>query len=451
MHTIDKRVIFSIAGIYGFRMLGLFVILPIFSLYADKIIDATPLLIGLALGIYGLTQALLQIVFGILSDRYGRKPIIVFGLLLFIFGSIICALSSTIYGMIIGRALQGAGAIGSTLTALVADVTQEESRMKAMSVIGMTIGFSFLIAMILGPILNNMVGLSGIFWLTAVLGGCGIWLVIFQVPTPKRIKTHLQKEMLLSRILRVLKNRELLRLNFGILILHASLTALFITVPIILRNYLGISEAHQWLVYLPTLVVAFFLMVPFIIIAESKNRMKKVFVCAVGVLVLMPFLLALTDHHIVLMSLFLMLFFASFTLLEAALPSLVSKICPVHSKGTAMGIFSSFQFFGFFVGGSLGGIVFHHYGIKGIFLFNGIMALIWFAIAVTMKQPKPLSSKIFSMTPYRGKRNATDLEQEILNVEGVEEVLVCMHEYVAYLKVDKRYFKEANFSALFSR
>ncbi len=438
----EKKSTLSIASIYAFRMLGLFIILPIFSLYADKIIDATPTLIGVALGIYGLTQALLQIVLGVLSDKYGRKPVILFGLIVFIIGSIVAAMSHTIYGIIIGRALQGAGAIGSTLTALVADTTKEENRMKAMSVIGMTIGLSFIGAMVLGPILNTWIGLSGIFWLTAILGAIGIVILIYGVPTPTKIIFHKGSETTPSQIKSVLKKPELLRLNYGIFSLHAMLTALFLAIPVILIDYIGISVDKQWIIYLPVLFISFFLMVPFIIIAETKNLMKPVFVGAIIILTAMQFLLYEFDHHVIVMSLLLVLYFASFTLLEAALPSLISKMAPISSKGTAMGVYSSAQFFGIFFGGVLGGVIMHHFGIQGIFIFNGLLGVLWIVIAATMQKPKQLSSKLYSINKAQDI-DVKALQQSILNLPGVEEAMVCLEEGAAYLKVDKKIFDES--------
>lgn len=443
----EKKSTLSIASIYAFRMLGLFIILPIFSLYADKIIDATPTLIGVALGIYGLTQALLQIVLGVLSDKYGRKPVILFGLIVFIIGSIIAAMSHTIYGIIIGRALQGAGAIGSTLTALVADTTKEENRMKAMSVIGMTIGLSFIGAMMLGPILNTWIGLSGIFWLTAFLGAIGIVILIYGVPTPTKIIFHKGSETTPSQIKSVLKKPELLRLNYGIFSLHAMLTALFLAIPVILIDYIGVSIDKQWIIYLPVLFISFFLMVPFIIIAETKNLMKPVFVGAIIILTAMQFLLYEFDHHVIVMSLLLVLYFASFTLLEAALPSLISKMAPISSKGTAMGVYSSAQFFGIFFGGVLGGVIMHHFGIQGIFIFNGLLGVLWIVIAITMQKPKQLSSKLYSINKAQ-HMDAKTLQQSILNLPGVEEAMVCLDEGAAYLKVDKKIFDEVTLKSV---
>ncbi|WHN66074.1 MFS transporter [Cysteiniphilum sp. QT6929] len=443
----EKKSTLSIASIYAFRMLGLFIILPIFSLYADKIIDATPTLIGVALGIYGLTQALLQIVLGVLSDKYGRKPVILFGLIVFIIGSVVAAMSHTIYGIIIGRALQGAGAIGSTLTALVADTTKEENRMKAMSVIGMTIGLSFIGAMVLGPILNTWIGLSGIFWLTAILGAIGIVILIYGVPTPTKIIFHKGSETTPSQIKSVLKKPELLRLNYGIFSLHAMLTALFLAIPVILIDYIGVSIDKQWIIYLPVLFISFFLMVPFIIIAETKNLMKPVFIGAIIILTAMQFLLYEFDHHVIVMSVLLVLYFASFTLLEAALPSLISKMAPISSKGTAMGVYSSAQFFGIFFGGVLGGVIMHHFGIQGVFIFNGLLGVLWIVIAITMQKPKQLSSKLYSLNKAQ-HMDAKALQQQILNLPGVEEAMVCLNEGAAYLKVDKKIFDEVTLKSV---
>ncbi|WP_440992966.1 MFS transporter [Cysteiniphilum litorale] len=443
----EKKSTLSIASIYAFRMLGLFIILPIFSLYADKIIDATPTLIGVALGIYGLTQALLQIVLGVLSDKYGRKPVILFGLIVFIIGSIVAAMSHTIYGIIIGRALQGAGAIGSTLTALVADTTKEENRMKAMSVIGMTIGLSFIGAMVIGPILNTWIGLSGIFWLTAILGAIGIVILIYGVPTPTKIIFHKGSETTPSQIKSVLKKPELLRLNYGIFSLHAMLTALFLAIPVILIDYIGVNVDKQWIIYLPVLFISFFLMVPFIIIAETKNLMKPVFIGAIIILTAMQFLLYEFDHHVIVMSLLLVLYFASFTLLEAALPSLISKMAPISSKGTAMGVYSSAQFLGIFFGGVLGGVIMHHFGIQGIFIFNGLLGVLWIVIAITMQKPKQLSSKLYSLNKAK-HMDAKALQQSILNLPGVEEAMVCLDEGAAYLKVDKKIFDEVTLKSV---
>ncbi len=364
----ERRTTLLLSSIYAFRMLGLFMILPIMSLYATSLKGATPFLIGLSLGVYGLTQAVLQIPFGMISDRIGRKPVIVFGLILFLLGSVEAALSHTMMGIIWGRALQGAGAIGSTLTAFVADSTEEKNRLKAMSLIGMTIGSSFIIAMVLGPILNGIVGLSGIFWLTAALALMGIGFLCF-IPTPKHHDPHPDCEPVSGQFKKVLMNPDLLRLDFGIFAQHAILTALFIAIPLLLVNQMGLTADHQWKVYLPVLLLSFIAMVPFIIAAEKKGKMTLIFRGAIALIALVAFAFWLFPNTLFFISVLLFLFFTAFTFLEAAFPSLISKKAPKANKGTAMGIYSSAQFLGILAGGTLGGFFFHHFGLSGVFLF----------------------------------------------------------------------------------
>ncbi|NNM58239.1 MAG: MFS transporter [Legionellales bacterium] len=437
----ERKSTLSIASIYAFRMLGLFMILPIFSLYLPSLKQATPTLIGLALGIYGLTQALLQIPFAMISDRIGRKPVIVFGLIVFIIGSVIAALSHSIYGIIIGRAIQGAGAIGSTLIALAADNTNEENRLKAMAIIGMTIGLSFMLAMILGSFLNRYLGLSGIFWLTALLASFGIIMLRYSVPTPKKQSIHRDSETVLGQFKQVLTNPELLRLNFGIFTSHAVLMALFVILPLILTQTTGISADGQWKIYLPTLLISVILMLPFIMVAEKNRLMKPFFIGAIFLFTLTQALFLLIKPNIFNVSLILCLFFTAFTFLEASLPSLVSKIAPAGNKGTAMGIYSSSQFLGIFAGGSIGGLLYNHFGSSSLFLFCTGLGIIWCVLALTMKKLRYLSSKIISISVATDPEAVHALETKLKQVKGVAEVMVCSDEQVAYLKIDKREFE----------
>lgn len=447
MNALERKTVLSLSSIYAFRMLGLFMILPIFSLYVDHFHQANATLIGLALGIYGLTQALLQIPFGMTSDRIGRKPVIVVGLVLFVIGSVVAAQAHSIGAIIVGRAIQGAGAVGSTLTALVADSTREDQRLKAMSMIGMTIGLSFIIAMVGGPVLNQFIGLSGIFWLTAALGVIGILMLLLVVPTPKHHFLHRDSEAVLGQFKTVLTTPELLRLDFGIFASHAILTALFVVIPMILLNDTGIAANDQWMIYLPVLFLAFFAMVPFIIIAEKKSRMKGVFVGAVAVTALTQFGLYSGFDHMALISVMLLLFFTAFTLLEASLPSLIAKIAPVGSKGTAMGVYSSCQFLGIFVGGTVGGWLLHHFGMRQLFLFTGGLGLIWLVVALTMKKPQHLSSKIIAVGQLT-EPQASTLETKLTQLAGVAEARVFGDEQTAYLKIDKSQFDESALNKL---
>ncbi|OGT30875.1 MAG: MFS transporter [Gammaproteobacteria bacterium RIFCSPHIGHO2_12_FULL_35_23] len=439
MTRTEQIITLSLASIYAFRMLGLFMILPVFAVYASTLQLATPFLVGQALGIYGLTQALLQIPFGMSSDHLGRKPVIFFGLILFALGSILAALSHSIEGIIIGRALQGAGAIGSTITALLADLIPDEERLKAMSVIGMTIGLSFIIAMILGPLLTGMIGVPGIFWLTAVLALLGMIILSTLVPTPKRLLLHRDTEPVLNQFTKILTNLELLRLDAGILILHASLTAMFIVIPsILLQN--NIPLAKQWVIYLPVLILAFMCMMPFIIIAEKKRCLKETFIGAIIILIITQGLLWLFHFNVVMIAIILIFFFAAFTFLEASLPSLIAKISPAGNKGTAMGVYSSSQFLGIFIGGVVGGSIVHYFNFKQVFMFGTLLGISWLLFAITMKSPRYLSSKVITIGLLKDRESAKVLQTKLLTIKGIIDVLVCPDEGVAYLKIDNTLF-----------
>ena len=428
--------ILSIALIMAFRMLGLFMILPVFSSQAAHLAASNATLIGLALGIYGLTQAMLQIPFGMLSDRIGRKPVIALGLLLFTIGSVIAAMSHSIEGIIIGRAVQGAGAIGSTCLALLADLTRDENRSKAMATVGMTIGLSFSLAVIIGPIINSHFHLAGIFWATAGLALIALTLLFTTVPKPPKLVAHKSNESLAARYRKVFHNAQLLRCNFAIFSQHAILMALFIVIPPLLTHTLQLSAHQQTLLYLIVLAVAFIGTVPLIIIAEKKRQMKTVLIGAVACLTLSMLLLTDLYHSGWGVGFTLLLFFAAFTLLEACLPSLVSKIAPLRDKGTAMGVYSTSQFFGIFVGGSVGGLLYSHYSIIGPLSFIIALGVIWTLVTWTMKPPPYLSTMTFS-APH-DQKTAAELATAMEHTEGVAEAALMPDENMLYLKVDKQ-------------
>ena len=384
----ERRAVFSLSTIMSLRMLGLFMVLPLFALYASHLKGATPFLIGLSMGIYGLTQALFQIPFGALSDRVGRKKIIALGLLIFAIGSVIAALSHSMTSMIIGRALQGTGAVGSTIIAMISDFTHEKQRTKAMAVVGMTIGFSFSLAMIVGPLVATKLQISGIFWLAALFSIIAIFLLITAVPTPPKLIWHADTEPDLHQFGALLKHTELRRLNSGIFILHAIFTASFVVIPISLQKLAGLHGNQQWTLYLPVLLIAFLLTIPCIVIAEKKHQVKPFFLSAIALLGTGEFLLWIFAHHLLLSALSLLLFFTAFSLLEAFLPSLVSRTAPPTRKGTALGIYSCSQFLGIFVGGITGGGLYSTFGLIHVYLFCVILALIWLTIAFNMKKPQ---------------------------------------------------------------
>lgn len=447
----EKRATLDLSRIFAFRMLGLFMILPIFSLYAHKLDGSTPFLMGVALGIYGLASALFQAPLGILSDKFGRKQVITFGLLVFLIGSLVAAHATSIDGVILGRFLQGAGAVGSTLLALLADSTRDEVRFKAMSVMGMTIGLSFVVAMVAGPILNVFVGLSGIFYFTAALAIVGILLLWWRVPNVKTV-FHRDQGISKADIAGVLKNKELLRLDFGIICLHAILTATFVVLPVALVHSAGLAEKDQWFVYLPVLVIAFILMVPFIIIGEKKRMLKSILCGAVFALLVSEAGLYYWHSSVWSVAALLVVFFTAFTLLEASLPSLVSKISKTTAKGTAMGIYSSSQFLGIFIGGSVAGWLYGHGEAVDVYAFCSVVALIWLFFALTMKRPAYVATRMIKLDPLT-KDRAMALQKELQSLPGVAEVAVVAEDQMAYLKVDSTRFDEKNmmiYSANFS-
>ena len=390
MTALEKRTVGSLALLYSFRMLGLFMVLPLLALYAVDMPGASPSLIGLALGIYGLTQALLQIPFGWLSDQVGRKPVIIGGLLLFALGSVVAGMADTVYGIILGRTLQGAGAIASTVMALVADLTREEQRTKAMAVVGMSIGLSFAVALILGPVVAAAGGLAAVFWFTAVLAVVGVLIVVLLVPTPPHTGTeHAEVGARAGLIGRSLRDPALARLNFGVFTLHFILMACFLVVPGFLEQTAGIDRDRHWIVYLPALLLSIAGMVPMMILAERGGRLHQVFLVAVALVFVAVGVLGFTSAPAV-FYVALWVFFVGFNYLEATLPSLVSKTVFAGGKGTAMGVYSTCQFLGAFAGGAVGGWLLQYVGLAALIGLCMVLAACWWIIVTPAGQPSVL-------------------------------------------------------------
>lgn len=387
----ELRATLQLASVFALRMFGLFIILPVFSLYATHLPGGdNPLLVGMVLGAYGLTQAILQIPFGWLSDRVGRKPVIYAGLVIFALGSVIAAFGTNIYWILLGRIIQGAGAISATVVALVSDVTRESNRTKAMAIIGITIGITFGISIILGPVLNHWIGVPGIFALTGLLALAALGVVGSADARP--IETMPQsaegKSSFRTDFRRVLANPELMKLNFGVFALHAVLTALFVVVPLSLQAN-GLPGPRHWQVYLPVMVASFALMMPLVSGADRAAAAKRVFLIGISTLVIGEMLIGASQHFFWGLCAGLLVFFVAFNALEATLPALVSKVAPPGIKGTAIGVFSSLQFLGAAVGGAAGGYLLGRFGGGAVFIAGAGLTVVWLWLAVTMRHAVP--------------------------------------------------------------
>jgi predicted MFS family arabinose efflux permease len=343
--------------------------------------------------------------------------------------------------MLIGRAIQGAGAVAAVLTASVSDLVSEPYRLRAMSIVGITIGLSFTLSLVIGPLLAESIGVRGIFWVIAGLAIVGMLLVLFAVPEIKNQQFQREAEAVPSQFMDVLKNTQLLRLDVGVFILHAILTAMFIVVPFLLRDQAGLDSLSHWEVYLPVMLLSFVLMVPLIIQAESKGRMKQVFALAIFMLAIAQFGMSQFNSGYAWLFLWLLVFFTAFNVLEASLPSLVVKLSPADKKGTASGLYSTSQFLGAAVGGAFGGYLYQHYAMDGVFAFTIIAALLWFALALTMQKPMPWSIASVSVGPVEPSQ-VEELQYKMCQYDGVHEAVVLVEEQKAYFKIDRKLVNE---------
>jgi predicted MFS family arabinose efflux permease len=439
MNSLERRSVAALASVYAMRMLGLFMVMPVFVLLGDGLEGATPALLGLAIGVYGLGQATLQIPFGMLSDRFGRKKMIYIGLALFAMGSLLAASADSIYVVIAGRILQGAGAIASVLMALLSDLTREEERTKAMATVGVSIGMSFSLSLILGPLLGSAFGLAGIFYVTAGLAVVAMLIVSRLVPTPHQHTASADTRPAREMLARVLADPRLLRLDFGIFALHLVLTAVFLIFPTLLQDQYGLPSSSHWWFYLTVMVTSFFAMVPFIIVGEKRRLMKPVLCGAIVMLTLATAAIGQLSHILLVAWLALFFFFMAFNLLEASLPSLVSKESPAAAKGTAMGVYSTSQFLGAFLGGALGGVLLEQAGLQGvIWLMVGVL-LLWLMAALTMSAPGHTASFVVQLQ-HQAPARFDDIDESLRRLPGVQDVVILEEADTAYLKVDRRQF-----------
>ena len=390
MSAIEIRAGASLASLFGLRMLGLFLILPVFAVHAPRLAGGDNLtLVGLALGAYGLAQAILQLPFGMASDRFGRKPVIALGLIVFALGSFLAASATDIYVAIAGRALQGAGAISSVVVALAADLTREEHRTKTMGMIGAMIGFTFALSLVAAPVLYEWIGMDGLFILTGVLALGGLGVVFGAIPDVAQ--AHHESTGPAPSLAQVLANPELARLNFGIFALHLVQMAMFVVIPSALIDA-GLPIAAHWKAYLPVVLASFALMVPPILYADRRNRPQPVMAGAVALMFGVQAGLVFA-HGLVALVVLLLLFFAAFNVLEAMLPSLVSRIAPERARGSAIGVYNTTQTMGLFAGGLAGGWMAKHFGPAAVFALGAALMLAWLSLVAGMQPVNPAKAR----------------------------------------------------------
>jgi len=439
-NQVESRAVISLSSLYLVRMLGLFMALPVLSLYADDYRQSTPFLIGVAIGIYGLSQAFLQLPLGLLSDRIGRRPVIIGGLLMLTAGSVVAATADSIYGLIAGRFMQGAGAIASAMMALLADLTRESNRTKAMAAVGASIGLSFMLSLVIGPWLTDNTGISGLFMFTAALAVIGLLIALFVVPVPVDDAEPHGRAPVLSLVGEVLRDPRLVRLDIGVFALHLIITALFVVVPLILLERLGIArQQHGW-VYLGLLGLSFVGMIPMLVLAERRRIVKPVFVSAIALTAVALLALSSVTQNLYGFLACLFVFFVGFNYLEASLPSLVSRAASRASRGTASGVYSSAQFLGAFCGGAGGGYVYQEFGVQAVFVACGLIAIAWTIVALAMPGPVYLRTITLMLDDPQSSGN---MSQRLRALPGVCDVLIIAGAAEATLQVDDHSFDDA--------
>jgi MFS family permease len=434
MSAAELRAGASLASVFGLRMLGLFLILPVFAVHAPKLAGGDNLtLVGIALGAYGLSQAILQIPFGMASDRWGRKPVIYIGLVIFAAGSFLAAMAGDIWTAIAGRTLQGAGAISSVVVALAADLTREQHRTKTMAMIGAMIGLAFATSLVAAPILYQWIGMGGLFTVTGALCLAAIAVVAHAVPDV----SQRERPPAAANAMRAALGPELVRVNIGIFVLHLVQMAMFVVVPVKLVQA-GLDLSSHWKLYLPVVLVSFVVMAPAILYADRRNRPKPVMIAAIALLMAVELALSVADS-VPSYALAMLAFFVAFNVLEALLPSLVSRLAPAYARGTAIGVYNTTQTLGLFFGGLAGGWLAKNHGTAAVYVSCALLSLLWLLAALGMK-PLPAVrgavNEVSSLTfTIASGVNLEGLSEALARVRGVREAEVLAHERIARLKV----------------
>ncbi len=440
MSPLELRASLSLASLFALRMLGLFLILPVFAVHARHLTGGdSQTLVGVALGIYGLTQGILQIPYGMASDRYGRKRLIVIGLLFFALGSFVAAWASDIYVVILGRAIQGAGAIAAPVTAFIADITREEHRTKAMAMVGGSIGLTFAVSLVAAPALYRSIGMEGIFDLTGALSLAAIWMTLAVVPPEPRSAGDPTRRVRRGALSEVLRNTEQLRLNLGIFSLHVVQMAIFVVIPVALVQYGGLAVSEHWKIYLPVVLGSFALMMPPLLQAERRGRMKFLFLAAIVLLLAVELGFAVCYTNFTMAIALLLAFFVAFNILEASLPSLVSRVAPPASRGTALGVYSTTQALGLFVGGAAGGWLAKNFGDPAVFVFGFAVIALWLGVASGMRVPGETVERAYRVSP---RLDPTGLRERLVRSRGVREAVIVPEQGIARLKVYPESFDE---------
>ncbi|UAA39058.1 MFS transporter [Paraneptunicella aestuarii] len=436
MNQTELRGAFSLAAIYLMRMLGLFMIMPVIALLAPAYPDYSPMLVGLAIGGYGLTQALMQIPMGMLSDRFGRKPIIAFGLVMFVAGSVIAAMADSLWMVVFGRVLQGAGAIAGAVMALAADISRENQRAKVMAIIGIAIGFSFYLAVIIGPVIASSMGLSGIFSVTAVLAVLCFPLLFFGVPSIDQAAPRGDTLPSLEGIRQLVSEPSLWRLNISVLLLHCLITLIFVQLPVLFLNQ-GWQLAEHWTLYLPILIASIFGMA---LLMGLQRKLLGGHIMRLSILMLAMACSGLAWHgeKALFLFFFVWVFFSAFNYLEANFPALVSSIAPAGQKGSAMGIYASFQFFGAFLGGVLSGYLSGHFDIHTVFVTATGMCVLWLFMFVGFQGAQHL--KRYTLAYNLPGVSTEELRELFGNIDGIIDFTIVPQESAVYLKVDSQVF-----------